>query len=424
MKTPRFQPGLLVLVSLLSGLPAAFAQRRPIFIESAVSGQPDRADEAVARSRFVRVSLRNLLEGARAGFLDLNLFSDRSLRARIERIDVLRTHTVYIGRLEGRDQGEAVLVVQDGVVAGSIRGGGKLFQIRFAGNGVHEVQEIDPSLLPAEYEPLAPELELDAMESPTVEAAADDGSLIDVFVAYTAAARAGAGSTTAIQSLINLGIAETNQAYLNSGAIQRVRLVGTTELAYTESGDISIDLSRLHAPSDGQMDQVHTLRDSTAADLVHLIVQNGGGYCGIGYVMESVSTSFESFAFAVTARNCVSPNLSFAHETGHNMGLQHDRYLSQSNSPYSYSHGYVNQAAFVPGATTDKRWRTVMAYNDECAAAGFNCTRVMYFSDPGRTYTGDPMGVPGTASSTSPDGPANERLSLDTTRTTVANFRT
>jgi uncharacterized repeat protein (TIGR01451 family) len=371
------------------------------------------------------VSLQNIVEGARNGVLDLNVFPDRSLRARMERIDVLRSHTVYVGRLEGRDDGEALLVVQNGIVAGSIRGGGKIIQIRFAGNGVHEVQEIDPSLLPAEYEPLVPELEAepDATELATVTAAADDGSVIDVFVAYTAAARAGAGSTTAIQSLINLGIAETNQAYLNSGAIQRVRLAGTAELAYTESGDISLDLSRLRAPSDGQMDQVQTLRNSTGADLVHLIVNNGGGYCGIAYVMESVSTSFESSAFAVTVRNCVSPNLSFAHEMGHNMGLKHDRYLDQSSSPYSYSHGYVNQAALLPGATTDKRWRTVMAYNDECAALGFNCTRVTYFSDPARTYTGDPMGVPGTASSSSTDGPANERLSLDNTRTTVANFR-
>jgi hypothetical protein len=161
MKTPESRLWFLVLAALLSGPPAAFAQRRPIFIESAVSGEPDRADEAVARSRFVRVSLRNLGAGARAGALDLNLFSDRSLRARIERIDVLPTHTVYVGRLEGRDQGDAILVVQDGVVAGSIRGGGRLFQIRFAGNGIHEVQEIDPSLLPSEDEPLPPELELE-----------------------------------------------------------------------------------------------------------------------------------------------------------------------------------------------------------------------------------------------------------------------
>ncbi len=421
MKAPRFQPWFLVLLSLLSGPPAVLAQRRPIFIDSAVSGEPDRADEAVTRSRFVRVSFRNLLEGAEAQVLDLNLFPDRALRARIERIDVLRNHTVYFGRLEGADEGEALLVVQDGVVAGTIRGGGKLFQIRFAG-GVHEVQEIDPLLLPLEDEPLEPAVELDARASAAVAAAADDGSLIDVFVAYTPAARAAAGGASAISALINLGVAETNQAYLNSGAIQRVRLAGTAELAYTESGDMNNDLNRLRQTSDGYLDQVHALRDGSRADLVHLIVESGGS-CGIGYVMNDVSTSFASFAFAVTKRSCVSPNLTFAHEIGHNMGLQHDRYVDQSNSPFSYSHGYVNQAAFAPGAATNKRWRTVMAYNDECAAAGFSCTRLMYFSDPARTYTGDPMGVLGTAPSTSPDGPANERLSLDTTRTTVANFR-
>ncbi len=423
MKTPRFQLWFLLLVSLLSGPPAVLAQRRPIFIDSAVPGEPDRADEAVTRSRFVRVSSRNLREGAEAAVLDLNLFPDRALRARIERIDALRTHTVYFGRLEGRDEGEALLVVQNGIVAGTIRGGGKLFQIRFAGGGIHEVQEIDPLLLPSEDEPLDPGVELDAMGTAAVAAAADDGSLIDVLVAYTPAARAGAGGTAAMQALINLGIAETNQAYANSGVIQRVRLAGTAELAYTESGDMGDDLNRFRMTSDGHMDQVHALRDGTRADLVHLIVE-GGGSCGIGYVMDSVSSSFASFAFAVTRRSCVTPNLSFAHEMGHNMGLQHDRYVNLSNSPFSYSHGYVNQAALAPGAATNKRWRTVMAYNDECAAAGFGCNRLMYFSDPARTHTGDPLGVPGAASSTSPDGPANERLSLDATRTTVANFRT
>src|SRR5262245_28076261 len=196
MRTSPLRLWFLLFASLISIPPAALAQRRPIFLESAVPGEPERNDEAVARSRFVRMNLRNIVEGGRAGFLDLNVFPDRSLRARIERIDAQRTHTVYVGRLEGSDEGEAILVVQNGVVAGSIRGGGKLFQIRFAGKGIHEVQEIDPSLLPAEDEPLIPELEVepDAMESATATAAADDGSIIDVFVAYTAAARAAAGS--------------------------------------------------------------------------------------------------------------------------------------------------------------------------------------------------------------------------------------
>ena len=381
------------------------------------------------RSRFVRVSFRNLLEWGQAGsqgaaasaVLDLNLFPDRSLRARIERVDSHPDHTAYFGRLEGTDAGELVVVVRNGVVAGSIRGGGKLFQIRFAGGNIHEVQEIDPDLLPPDSEPLRATEEGPAAESAGAVIAADDGTRIDVLVAYTATARAAAGGTNAIRALIDLGIAETNQAYLNSGAVQRVRLVGTVEVAYTESGDTGDDLNRLRLTADGNMDEVHALRNTYGADLVHLIVNSGG--CGIAYAMDEVSSSFASFAFGVTRRSCVSPNLSFAHEMGHNMGLRHDRYVDLSNSPYAYSHGYVNQAAFAPGASADKRWRTAMAYNDECAAAGFGCPRLMYFSDPSNSYNGDPMGVAGTAPSSSVDGPANARLSLDNTRVSVANFR-
>jgi hypothetical protein len=57
------------------------------------------------------------------------------------------------------------------------------------------------------------------------QVAADSGNRFDVLVVYTAAARMAAGSTAAMQALINLGVAETNQAYANSGIIPRLRLV-------------------------------------------------------------------------------------------------------------------------------------------------------------------------------------------------------
>ncbi len=413
------------------------AQKRPVFLDAAVAGDPDASsDAAVKRSRFVRMNFKNLIEAslaekkgkADAAVLDLNLFPDKSPRVRIERVEQKKDHTVYFGRLDD-DAGELVLVVQGGVVAGSLRGGGMLYQIRPAGKGgVHEIQEVDSALIPPDGEPLVAEdgdansAAADVVEADPV-AAADDGTKIDVLVAYTSTARAAAGSTAAMLALINLGITETNQAYANSGVIQRVRLVRTVEIAYTESSDLGTNLSRLRSNGDGHLDAVHGLRNTHGADLVHLIVNNGGGFCGMAYVMSTVGNAFKTSAFGVTARTCISPNLSFAHEMGHNMGVQHDRYVDTQNVPYPYAHGYVNQAALVGGAPANKRWRTILAYNNECSDNGISCTRIMYFSNPNRFFTGDRMGVLGSAASSSTNGPADAARTLNNTRTTVANFR-
>ena len=57
------------------------------------------------------------------------------------------------------------------------------------------------------------------------EMSPDDGSLIEVLVVYTGAARGAAGGTTAMNTLINLAVSETNTGYGNSGVVQRIRLV-------------------------------------------------------------------------------------------------------------------------------------------------------------------------------------------------------
>ena len=105
------------------------------------------------------------------------------------------------------------------------------------------------------------------------------------------------------------------------------------------------------------------------------------------------------------------------------MGLQHDRYNEPSNYPFPYSHGYVNQAAFEPGAPPESRFATNMAYNSQCRDAGFFCPWTNTFSNPDLTYNGYPLGVPGDEPSSAVDGPADARRSLNELRTTVANFR-
>jgi reprolysin-like metallo-peptidase family M12B/all-beta uncharacterized protein/Kelch motif protein len=247
----------------------------------------------------------------------------------------------------------------------------------------------------------------------TVSVTQASGLTIDVLVLYTPLARVAQGGTSAIQSLIDLGISKTNQAYQDSGVSQRIRLVRKEEVSYTESGQMLVDITRLQAPADGYLDIAHTLRNAYGADVVHLIV-NSPDYCGLAYQMQSVSASFAPWAFGVNHYACIAPIPVLAHELGHNMGLGHDLYVNPGPAPYSYSYGYVNQAAFVAGAPISKRWRTVMAYNDQCAASGFYCVHLDRFSNPSLTYGADPMGHVTNA---------DETRGLNNTAPTIAGFR-
>ena len=173
---------------------------------------------------------------------------------------------------------------------------------------------------------------------------------IDVAVFFTPAARRFAGGTAEMEAAIDLMIAETNQAYEDSGVNQRISLVAREEVPYEEeSGSGFLALDRLAAASDGYMDEVHAIRDRIGADLVHLIadVTDVGGLADLPGV------------FSLTCAECHAE--VFAHELGHNMGLSHDRYLSRGLLPYS--HGYVNQRAFVDGALESAQWKTIMAYS-------------------------------------------------------------
>jgi hypothetical protein len=350
--------------------------------------------------------------GAAAAPLVLNLFPDVRLEALMDRVENTPSGYVWGGHLRGVDLSAVTLAVTGGAVAGSITRPGAAYAIRPSAGGIHVVQEINEQALPRELEPIPVPGPAAALGADQV-IQADDGGIIDLVVVYTPAARVAQGGTAGIEALIDLGVAETNQAYGDSGAIQRIRLLRKQEIAYVESGAMSTDHTRLRATADGEMDDIHAIRDAYGADLVQLIEVSPDA-CGIAYLMTNVSTAFASSAFSVTQYTCVSPNYSFAHELGHNMGLRHDTYIDAAVTPFAYSHGYVNQAAFAAGAPANKRWRDLMAYNDQCSASGFNCTRLSFFSSPLNIFSEDAMG-----NATSADAV----LSLDSTRTTVANFR-
>ena len=237
---------------------------------------------------------------------------------------------------------------------------------------------------------------------------------IDVAVVYTPAARSASGGAAAIAAEIDLMVAETNQAYAESDVDHRLALVETSEVSYTETGDSSVDLDRLAEPSDGHLDAVHALRDRVGADLVHLIVSEADDLCGFAY---------RPGAFGLTVQGCGGS--TFAHELGHNMALWHDRYQVHHNeegvSPHP-AYGYVNQRAFSAGAPESSRWRTIMAYTNQCDDTGFRCPRLLRFSNPHQSHEGDTLGIPyGDGSGVT--GPADAVTVLNATGPAVALWR-
>jgi peptidyl-Asp metalloendopeptidase len=200
---------------------------------------------AVDRAAAEQFSLQ--ASPARAAAISVEAFSNATLTVEWNKtVQADKNGTViWSGRVEGVPFGMATLVVNGSVATGSItRGDGFTYQIRTAADGTHWLLEIDQTRQPFRDDPLQPPRLAPGAVKMQAEAS-DDGGVIDLLVLYTAAARIGPGGTTQMHQLVDLAVAETNQAYANSGVTHRIRTAHVGEINYVESGDSGVDLTRL-----------------------------------------------------------------------------------------------------------------------------------------------------------------------------------
>lgn len=232
--------------------------------------------------------------------------------------------------------------------------------------------------------------------------------VVDVMVAYTAEARSGAGGQAAINSLINLALAEANTVYQNSRVDVRLRLVHSREVNYTEFPSNATNLNRLQSKNDGFLDEIHFIRETNRADLVCLITEHSDpGVSGLAFTMGPPGLDFRDSAFSVVKRADLVGSYIFAHEISHNFGAQHDREHAMDDQgklkpgSFPFSFGY----RFTLNGTT---YRDVMSY-----APG---QPIPYLSNPDILFMGVPTGLLGTTNG------ANNALTVSTNAIYVSSF--
>ncbi len=389
--------------------------------------------------------------------IQIPFFDDAIFVVQINRTEPTSSGGIaYIGNVPDDPQSIVVLVINDGAVSINLAARGQRYEIHGSAESgfvARQKSAIDrPDHPPTKLDLTGPKFfevpsatttkgspqagaKASLTTTPLAAATlADDGSIIDVMVVYTPAARLSQTPGTAAQMNANIDaqIALTNQVYANSLVVQRLRLVYKGEVNYNEI-NMDVDLPRLEITNDGFMDEVHILRDLYAADLVSLWGVYTD-YCGLGSLMSTEAASFASAGFNVVASPACTGagGYTFAHELGHNMGLRHDNFVdttanttvtpagSTTPTTITYAHGYIDLT---------NRFRTVMSYNDQCVATigsappTFGCTRIPYFSNPAVSYNNNPPYLSAMPATTGNATNAHEQRALNDTRETVANFR-
>lgn len=289
----------------------------------------------------------------------------------------------WMGQLEP-DGTDVVLTIKHGLIAGMIYTRDQVFELRAGSPRGPVMLELDQDLFPGcdgGFEPPAdfrdPQRRPARADAPSPQPerpAGDETVVMDLLVVYTAAARSGLGGVAQIEATAEAAVANANNAFINSNVNAEFRIVQIAETTLTESSNCGNDLSTLRNNA-----TIAQLRNEVHADMVGMLI--APNYCGCGYVMRNPGPSFAGSAYQITGTHCAVGNLTYAHEHGHNMGMEHDpaNGTSPGNASYPWSFGHFQSNSF----------RTVMSYATECS----NCPRRMYFSDPDVNFGGNPTGI-------------------------------
>ena len=328
--------------------------------------------------------------------------------------------------------------VHRGTVSATLSNFNKRFTVGLDRSAKLVFRRFDPSKFPGDFDQVAPR-EKQAPKADTgfqfgkpthapklmpeprfgsinLPAIAKQHRTIDVLVMYTQRSLSSLGSQAALDARITESFDQMNQALRNSGvgSVSLRQVAPTSQsrlLSYDEVNFTPLNPActlqpdacnwvnhRMWLRTNGTAagNQVKLARDEAKADLVIMMLSSPDkfGITGVAYIQkfdcanfvqggESVAgcnrgLNYRDFAFSAVSIELATANIVFAHEVGHQLGMEHNKERAGSSPTYPFSYGYYNCSALR---------QTIMSKASvfECPTTPF---QQMQFSNPYVTFIG------------------------------------
>ena len=223
----------------------------------------------------------------------------------------------------------------------------------------------------------------------------NDPAVIRLLVMYTSEAQDWANTNDGgIANSLATIMALANQVSVNNNLGISFELAYSGLATYTQEGLVN-DWINLLTDGDGILDEVQTLRQTHAADLVSLLAYyESGGPAGIADLLTSKYGNHRA-VFSATRINFAVNTIAFIHEVGHTMGAMHNLNQASDPGPTEWENWPENtwSSGWRWQGTDTFYYADLMSYPSSSEYVdGQPTTNIPYFSDPSHTHLGAAAG--------------------------------
>ena len=346
----RFSPTIVFITALVLISQTVHAQKivdlfTPLSTSSTQSKTSTPSSPYVEKSQKVGMDLADFHSLNVGDTINLLMFNEE-VSVEVTRINTEGRQKKLIQAKSFDGQQKAFLIQKDSSFIGQIISTSNTFEFQQESPGVVNIDQLDmdffsDKLAHDSFLHLDPErlkTTNSVQQAPQVPTSSEDGSIIDVIIAYEP-------EVVSPEARIELLTARANESFENSNIDLKFRIVHSYESTdvITEE-DAQADITAFISRNDGRFDEIHELKTAYRADIAVLLtadfpqtLSNGRFVCGIAPV-----NAPDFAAFALVSNRCLA-QLTFHHELGHIMGAGHDLGDTTAVEAFPYGHGFCNR---------------------------------------------------------------------------------